>query len=284
MSSLQKSLHLSNDEDWEEKDGCDHMAQKSAPPVWLHDIAAALGLLTRLPVAIDTDLAMKRSAAATWAYPVVGILLGGLSLLIFVIAVMIGLPSLIAVIFIIGFNVIVTGAMHQDGLADSADGLWGGWTVERRLEIMKDSHIGVYGVCAVVLFLLLYVATLSTVAFHPLLAVGLIGGAALSRAMIVVVMSTLPNARGGGLSQSVGRPPMQSMWGAVGIGCGVTVVLGLLIGQVWAAVLIICVGAAATFACGAIAKRKIKGQTGDILGATQQVSEVAMLITLCAFA
>lgn len=282
MSSLQKSLHLSNDEDEEEKDGCDHMAQKSVTPDWLHDIAAALGLLTRVPVAVEEARALEHSAVAAWAYPVVGFFLGGLSLFVFTVATLIGLPQIVGVILVVAFNIIVTGGMHQDGLADSADGLWGGWTVERRLAIMKDSNIGVYGVCAISLSLILYVVTLDALAWHPVMALALFGAAALSRAMMVVLMYVLPNARGGGLSQSVGRPPAGSMWIALVCSFGGTLIVGLLVGHIWAAVLAVVLAGCAAASCAAIARRKIKGQTGDILGATQQISELTILIGLSA--
>jgi len=173
--------------------------------------------------------------------------------------------------------------MHEDGLADSADGLWGGWTVERRLEIMKDSNIGVYGVCAIAVVLILKVVTLASLVLTPLFALALIGGAALSRAAMVAVMHHLPPARGGGLGQSVGKPPARSVWIALGLGCGMALVLGLLIGQLWAAVVMIAVTGLIAWGCARIALAKIKGFTGDILGATQQVCEVAALIAVSAF-
>mgnify|MGYP000719427802 CR=1 FL=1 len=260
------------------------MAQKPETPLWLHDIAASLGLLTRLPVKVDADLAMTRSAAATWAYPVVGLLLGGFALGVFMVCYVLGLPPLVALVLVLGGQIILTGAMHEDGLADSADGLWGGWTVERRLEIMKDSSIGVYGVCAIAVILLLKATALATLVMSPLFALALFGGAALSRAGMVVLMHALPAARGGGLGQSVGKPPLRSVLIAIGIACGATVLLGVSIGHVWAALLMIVVTGVAAWGCAQIARAKIKGFTGDILGATQQVCDVAALVALSAFA
>lgn len=258
------------------------MGQKPASPLWLHDVAAALGLLTRLPVQVDTDLAMQRSAASSWAYPVVGFLLGGLSLLVFVIGYLIGLPPVITVILIVASQLILTGAMHEDGLADSADGLWGGWTIERRLEIMKDSHIGVYGVCAIGIVLVLRAATLLALAFSPLMILGLVAAAGLSRAVMVALMHYLPNARGGGLSKSVGRPSARTTWIAVGIAGLGSLVLAIIVGAFFAGVLLVVTAGITALACAMIARRKIKGQTGDILGATQQISEIACLIVLSA--
>ena len=258
------------------------MEQKPASPLWVHDFAACLGLLTRLPVRVDSDLAMQRSAAATWAYPVVGVLIGTLGLCIFLVGQFLGLPPVVSLVLVFGAQIILTGAMHEDGLADSADGLWGGWSVERRLSIMKDSHIGVYGVCAIAVVLALKLFAAATLTL-PLLMLALLGGNALSRAVLVAHLYSLPSARGGGLGQSVGRPPKQSVWIALGLAVGLTLVLGLFAGQLWAAVAMIIAAGLAAWACARIARAKIKGYTGDTLGATQQVCDVAILITLSAF-
>ncbi|WP_089994695.1 adenosylcobinamide-GDP ribazoletransferase [Cognatiyoonia koreensis] len=260
------------------------MGQKPATPVWVHDIATAFGLLTRVPVALDPDVAMARSAVSAWAYPVVGLILGGLGLLLFTLCQVIGLPPLVALIFMLAFNVVVTGAMHEDGLADAVDGLWGGWTIERRLEIMKDSRIGVYGVCALLLAFLIKVAALAELALTPLFALAVVGAAGLSRAAMVTLMHHLPNARGRGLSRSVGHVPVKSMWFALAIAISATLLFGLLVGHPAAAILMVISVTIAAALCGMIARRKINGQTGDILGATQQVCEIVALVVASAFA
>ena len=238
------------------------------------DPGAALGLLTRLPVTVNTEKAMARGACAAWAYPLVGAILGAILAATASILMWLGLPTGITAALILAMGVIITGAMHEDGLADSADGLWGGWTKARRLEIMKDSHIGVYGVCAIALTLLirwLGLLMLLSLGVHwmALIAIG-----ALSRAAMVGVMATLPNARADGLSKDVGRPPTQTMWLALGIAAIVAIGAGH-------AMLIIAAAVAGAVWRG-IAKAKIGGQTGDILGATQQITEIACLLTIVA--
>ncbi|MBT8411793.1 MAG: adenosylcobinamide-GDP ribazoletransferase, partial [Octadecabacter sp.] len=159
--------------------------------------------------------------------------------------------------------------------ADSADGLWGGWEKDRRLEIMKDSRIGAYGVLALVLSLgLRWVALIAVVEAGALWPV-VIGTAALSRAAMVGLMYALPNARTGGLSRSVGRPPRAAALLASGIGGGVWLVLSASGGPLFAALI-------AAVVCGLIAQAKIGGQTGDILGATQQITEIAVLLAVVA--
>jgi len=238
------------------------------------DLPAAFGLLTRLPMRIDTDAAMARGAASAWAYPVVGAFLGAGAALVAGCAGWIGLGPGITAGIVLAFGIIVTGAMHEDGLADSADGLWGGWERVRRLEIMKDSRIGVYGVCAVGLSLLLRWAALAAILQTEIFWAALIAIGALSRATMVVLMTTLAHARQTGLSRSVGRPGAKTAWTAVGFAVAVVILSG------FPGALL--VAGLATLVCGVIARNKIGGQTGDILGATQQVSEVVLLISVAA--
>ncbi len=115
------------------------------------DVAAATGLLSRLPVPVDTDLATRRGARAAWAYPIAGLAIGIVAASVGQIAIWLGLGPMLVAGLVIATLVVITGALHEDGLSDAADGLWGGWTAERRLEIMKDSRIGAYGVLALVI-------------------------------------------------------------------------------------------------------------------------------------
>ncbi|NDR56092.1 adenosylcobinamide-GDP ribazoletransferase [Aliiruegeria sabulilitoris] len=234
------------------------------------DIALACALLTRLPVPVDGDFAARRGAGAAWAYPLAGLLVALIAGGIGWAALWLGLSPGLAAGLVLTGQVVMTGAMHEDGLADSADGLWGGWTRERRLEIMKDSRIGSYGVLAMVLALGLR--------WNALIALGagflpaLLVAALLSRAVIVVEMAALPNARDGGMSRSIGRPR------AVTVGLAVLLAAGLSLAMIgWTALLLLAIAGLVAFGCAMIARVKIGGQTGDILGATQQVSEIAIL-------
>ena len=279
MSSLRKLVDLSNDHVTDEKPAKDiSVTDRDTSPLLLPtDITAALGLLSRLPVPVDGAMAAARGAAAAWAYPVAGFVIGALMALIASMALWLGLSAPIAAGLALTACVIVTGAMHEDGLADSADGLWGGWEPARRLEIMKDSHIGVYGVCALVLSLLLRWIALTALVAAGLHWAAIITAAMASRAALTALMIILPNARGYGLSQMVGRPTGAVAWVALAIALLATIGLwgwfGLLVGWI-AGVLVLL--------CAAIARAKIGGQTGDILGATQQITELAVLLILVA--
>ncbi|MGR3434543.1 MAG: adenosylcobinamide-GDP ribazoletransferase [Shimia sp.] len=238
----------------------------------LHDVAAAIGLLTRLPVPVDAARAMARGGRAAWAYPLAGLVVGGAMALVAALAAGLG-PGLSAGIALTA-GVVLTGALHEDGLADCADGFWGGHDRTRRLEIMRDSRIGAYGVLALVLGgLLRWQAMAACLAAGP---VWLLLAPVVSRAAMVPVMQTLPSVRRGGLSASVGRPGRTATWGAL----GVAVVVVLAFGAVGLAVL--ATAALAAIACASIARAKIGGQTGDVLGATQQVTEIATLLCLAA--
>jgi adenosylcobinamide-GDP ribazoletransferase len=241
------------------------------------DIAAALGLLSRLPVPLDTAAATARGARAAWAFPVAGLFLGIGAASAGAVALWLGLPPALAAVVVVAVQVTLTGAMHEDGLSDSADGLWGGWDRARRLAIMKDSRTGTYGVIALVLSLLVRWVALWTLIGAGWLWPAVIATACISRAPMVALMAALPHARDGGLSRSVGRPSRDTALLALGVAILVAVIL---LGS-WTFVLVLTTGAT-SLGWAAIAKAKIGGQTGDILGATQQICEIVTLMTLVA--
>ena len=252
------------------------MAENDTALMRARDIALALSLLSRLPLRCTC---FARGARAAWAYPLAGLVVGGLAALGGLVALWCGLPAPIAALVVLALGIVSTGAMHEDGLADSADGLWGGWTRARRLEIMRDSHIGSYGVIALCLSLAARgVALWLLFAQSPAAGVtGVLAAAALSRAAMTGVMAALPHARSDGLSHAQGRPPVAAVLLGLGLAIGVALILTGGAG-VWA---VLWVGVV-TGAVAALAHARIGGQTGDILGATQQVVEIAVLVSLLA--
>ena len=237
------------------------------------DIATALALLTRLPVRAR----FERGARAAWAYPLAGLAVAALSALLTGLLLALGVPPPLAGLAFVATQVILTGAMHEDGLADSADGLWGGWDRVRRLEIMKDSHIGSYGVIALILSLGARVLAVGLLCgedgwLWPLLAVAM-----LSRATMPALMAALPHARDTGLSHAQGCAPQNTALAAAGLAA-----LAALLFCGLSGVGLMLLAVLTTLACAAIARAKIGGQTGDILGATQQLTEIALLLALIA--
>ncbi|MEP3686932.1 MAG: adenosylcobinamide-GDP ribazoletransferase [Sulfitobacter dubius] len=239
------------------------------------DIAVAFALLTRLPLPhfhFPTE-AHRPPARSAWAYPLVGIVLafiaGGVGLAL---TRMGAIPPLAAA-FVLITTVMLSGAMHEDGLADCADGFWGAWTADKRLHIMKDSVIGTYGVVALVLSLLLRWYLISELITDGALVWALVVAACGSRAAMVWVMDSLPTVRRDGLSNRTGRPGALAT--AVAVLIGVLLIVAAPVYSAWRLALL---GLVAALLVRQIAKRKIGGQTGDVLGATQQVTEIALLI------
>ena len=238
------------------------------------DFSAALVLLSRLPLRAP-DAALARGARTAWSWPLVGLLLGLFAWVVARAAQAIGIPPEISALLALTTLVILTGALHEDGLADTADGFWGGFDRARRLDIMRDSRIGSYGVLALVLSLALRGAALIALSDH--LFAALLASAALSRAAIAYVMDTLPPARRDGLSRATGTPGP----GAVQTALAVAALAALLLAG-WAGLLALTFAAVATVLVANLALAKIGGQTGDILGATQQITEIAAFIALSA--
>ena len=237
------------------------------------DPGAAMALLTRLP-APGADHA--RGARAAWAWPLAGGIVAGIGALAGLGTLALGLPPAVAAGLALTAQVLATGALHEDGLADLADGLGGGRTIERRLEILRDSRIGAFGAVALVLALgLRWSLTAALLAAAP---AALVAAGALSRAAMALVMAALSHARPDGLAAATGRP------GAITATLGGVLALGVAgVSAGPGPAFVAALGAAAAAAgIGALARARLGGQTGDVLGAVQQVAEVAALVGLVA--
>ncbi len=242
---------------------------------YLWDIGVAFALLTRLPLPALPKPAFANQARAVWAFGLVGLVVGAIAAAVGWLAISAGLSVMAAAGLALLAQITITGAMHEDGLADTADGLWGGFAPARRLEIMGDSRIGTYGVLALIMSLgLRWVALGMVLKISPGLVIAI---AALSRAFMPLVMSALPFARNDGLSRGVGRPG----WRVSG---GAALVVAVVAVTACGPSLIIPIGLAclAVALLAAISNAKIGGQTGDILGASQQVAEIALLLGVSA--
>jgi len=241
------------------------------------DIPVALALLTRLPLPhfhFPTQ-AHRPAARGAWAYPLVGILLALIAAGVGEALSRMGATAPLVAGIVLTTLVMLSGAMHEDGLADCADGFWGGWTAEKRLRIMKDSMIGSYGVIALVLSLLLRWYLIAELITDGALLWALVIAACGSRAAMVWVMDSLPIARRDGLSNRTGRPGELATAASVLIAVVVTVLAPDV--SAWRLVLLAFLAA---LLVRQLAKRKIGGQTGDVLGATQQITEIALLMGL----
>lgn len=241
----------------------------------IRDIALALVLLTRLPLPHLPKLWFQHQAPAVWAFPLAGLAVALPACGTAVLALHLGLPANIAAGLLLAVQILLTGAMHEDGLADSADGFWGGYTPQRRMEIMKDSQIGSYGVLALILSTGLRWMALSTLLSMDSVWF-LLALACLSRALMPILMAALPNARNTGLSQSVGRPSAATA--VIGLILAL-VIATLVIGGSSALIVALAMGAS-TLGIALLARAKIGGQTGDVLGASQLLAEITGLLVL----
>lgn len=242
----------------------------------------ALCWLTRLPVGRFLPDPAPPLQRALWAFPLAGMVIGGAGAAVLALALWLGLTPLIAAVLAIGAQVWLTGGLHEDGLADLADGM-GGATRDRRLEIMRDSRIGSYGALALGLTCALRVAALA--ALPPAQAMlALVACGALSRAGIVAALRWLEPARGDGLGRGAGRPTDGTVAIALALGLAPFFVASFFgPGLPFAGAIVAVLGCwAGQIAVGIKAKQALGGQTGDVLGAVQQFGEVTAVVALVA--
>ncbi|MFZ5672207.1 MAG: adenosylcobinamide-GDP ribazoletransferase [Pseudomonadota bacterium] len=249
---------------------------------WAADLAASLGFLTRLPM--PSGLPFTTLADAMRAFPWAGALIGAAAGLLLAFLAAIGLPDLAAAGLTLAALAAATGALHEDGLADTADGFGGGRTLERKLAIMRDSHIGAYGVLALVLGLLVKAGALAALAGAPALhGVALLAASgAASRAAVVWFMASTPPARSDGVAQAAGQPSDFTARSALISGGVIALFLLLLTLGLVPALLIIGAGALAASLFRLVSLRQIGGHSGDACGALQFVSETAMIVAAAA--
>ncbi|WP_298257180.1 adenosylcobinamide-GDP ribazoletransferase [Bradyrhizobium sp.] len=238
------------------------------------DIRIAVSLSTILPVGPAKPLDHGEIAQASWALPLAGLAVGLIGAIVYAIARTMGLPSDPAAVLALSATVLITGAIHEDGLADTADGLGGGNSRDSRLEIMRDSRIGSYGACALGLSILARWSGLTNIAEPGSVASALMVAHVAARAQLPVFMWLVPPARSDGLSAGAGQAPAQSAMIAAGLGF-LCLVIGLGLGKaIMGLLLLSLVGIGWAW----LATRQVGGQTGDILGALEQIGEIAILL------
>ncbi|MEM9987885.1 MAG: adenosylcobinamide-GDP ribazoletransferase [Pseudomonadota bacterium] len=241
----------------------------------------ALQFLTRWPVKTDQLYSPARMAAAVRYYPLVGICVGGLSASVFLFAALI-FPAPIAILLAITAGLIVTGAFHEDGLADTFDGIGGGLTQEKSLEIMRDSRLGTYGTLALLMMLAVKVAAL--ISLPPsMVPLALISAHGLSRLSSITVIATSRYVR----AEGTGKPVSQ---GVSPLSFLIAMATGGLLMVIWGVFHppMVLIGAMGGLILGHILmrlffERKIGGYTGDTLGAVQQLSEIGFYLGLVAW-
>ena len=240
------------------------------------DLVAAFGLLTRMP--LPRGSAASSMAASIWAWPVVGLVVGVIGAAGYALSWRGGLSPLLAGLVAVIAMVVATGGFHEDGLADSADGIGGGATPEKRLLIMKDSRIGSFGALALIASVGLRVGAVAELAEPRLVAPALIVASVLGRAAMPGVVLLSSPARTGGLGAGLGALDLRR----VAIGGAITVLLCLMLERPHAMLEAVLATVLAAAAAAGIGVRSLGGYTGDTLGATEQLAECAVLLVLAA--
>jgi len=240
-------------------------------------LAGAISFLTIVPVpapAPATEIAAELSGAAAW-FPVVGAAVGALAGGVRIACGGLVGATVASVLAMIAL-VLVTGALHQDGLADTADGLGARGGRARRLEVMRDSSTGVFGALALIAWTLLLVTTLASLDGERALR-ALIVACALARWVALVHAAATPAARADGLGAGlhVGRL-------ALGFATVASVAVALAVGGLVPGAAAIGAGVLVAALSVSFARRALGGRTGDTLGASVAVGEVAVCVVLLA--
>ena len=247
---------------------------------WLpEDTIAALSFFSRVPVETPPSVFDLRQISGAW--PIAGLLIAVTPAMIVVVNCWLGIPALVTAFLAIAAGIALTWALHEDGLADTFDGLGGRGAKAARLAVMRDSRLGTYGGLALVLSLLIKGAALAALIHRPSHAVlALLGAAMISRALALWHWSATPPARRDGFAFKAGQPDSTALQ------------IGLLSGLIAAIVLLIAFGFAGLFALllaglaiglfSPLTNRRLGGHTGDTIGAAQQITETLLFVGLSA--
>ena len=241
---------------------------------------AAAQFLTRVPIRLRREPSMER--AIVW-FPLVGALIGAATGGVAVGAWHLVPPAVAAALAVIA-GLLITGAFHEDGLGDIADAFGGGTTVERRLEIMKDSRHGTYGVAAMCASIVIRIVAVGSLAGPAAMFAGLIIAHTMARAASVGLMGSMKLAAGlevrNSLGADYGRSTTQRRAAiAVASGCAITA-----LATGWWVAPLAAAGVVSAVAVGVLALRKIGGISGDVLGACEQIAECACLVVISGLA
>ena len=250
------------------------------PGQWWREIRIAIGFFTRLPFPAPPGQTSGRIAEAARAFPIAGAVVGLIGSGIYLLGIEVGLSALLAALLALAATVVVGGALHEDGLADFADMLGVRGERERKLAVMRDSRIGSYGVLALGFSTAIKVAALVGLGEPGAVAGALVTAHVCGRAVLPMLMRSLPLARTGGLAVDAGKPSAPATYQSLGIGL---LISAFACGPGCALVCIV-VAIVAAFLVSEVARRQIGGYTGDVLGAAQEIAQLAVLINIVSLA
>lgn len=260
----------------------------SSPLVLIGDTLAMVRFYSRLPVpslgAFDDPASPPPFARACRMLPLASLIIALPMTVVAWCLSLTHLPAIVTAAIALAASLLSTGALHEDGLADVADGFGGGWTKDRKLEIMKDSRVGSYGVAALGLALIAragLIAALVGLGGSALVG-GLLAAALVSRTASLALFAMLPPARPSGVASAVGQPTVQSL--TIAFVVSILLIAALLASSFTATSIItaLVVVTIVISAFGRLASAQIGGQTGDVVGAAQVLAEIAFLAGLIA--
>ena len=240
----------------------------------------ALSFFSRLPMSKNIEYSPSKMRRASRYFPLVGWLLASLLIAVYwVIAPLVGISAAVCLLIIL--SLLMTGALHEDGLADTFDGFFGGFTTDRKLAIMKDSRIGTYGTCALVMALISKFVLLSALAEQGLIEVSLLLAYPLSRAMAISLVQDMPYLANqvpssGSKSEPVAKPfsPKVLMFVLL------TGAMACLLLPFWTAVYVLISGLILRVWLRFWMTKHINGYTGDCLGTAQQLQELIIYLVI----
>ena len=249
------------------------MSEKSSTFAPVRSLRVAVMFLTRIPTGWIEGLETRDLAKASWAFPVVGLVVGSIAGAALYATAASDLFPLACALIALCVQAVITGALHEDGLADVADGL-GGHEKNSILEIMRDSRIGSYGVLALIFSVGIRATALASVPGPGVAWVAMIAAACVSRGALPMIMYAMPSTRADGLSVNAGQPSLKGA--AIAMTLGAIALFALL--PLSIALMAIVIGVPLVGVLIYWAHRRLGGQTGDVLGAAQQLIEIAVLV------
>ena len=241
----------------------------------LTDIRVAVTFLTRLPIRPLETVHPEQLLRAQRVLPLVGAIIGVAIGLIYAALTAIGAPALASAAVALGIGAVLTGALHEDGLADMADGFGGGRDKESKLEIMRDSRLGTYGALVTIVSFTTKASALSTLS-GAIAVASLAACHALARGGLSAIAISLPFARKDGLAATAGRPTLATAVASALLAIAIAfIALPPLVAVAASLGAVLSVAAVRS-----LASRQIGGQTGDVLGAAEQIAEAVILLIL----
>jgi adenosylcobinamide-GDP ribazoletransferase len=252
------------------------------PPNFADDLLMGVRFYSRLPTGNSPHQRPSLNRIAL-TLPLTSVVIGIPPVAVLLLLEWAGVPTFFAAVIAVAAMVIATGAMSEDALADAADGLFGGQTIEQRLDIMKDSRHGTYGVCAIALLLGARIIAVGSISSPLEAAAILLTAPLIARSGALWLSYALPPARSGGAAATAGQVSQRAFLIGLGVAAVVSFATAGFAVSILGLVAAFGVGAIVAFGWTNLCRSLIGGQTGDLIGALQALLEIAALTAFMVF-